>query len=207
MLTQMARTSSTKRSSRSAEKPAARGRPAGKRAAAKAPPKRAATEARGPGRPRSQAKSITRDIRSLVAEVRDLRSMREKYNQLVAEHDGLVGTLRDLSAELAGSARTAWNDYRSTGKGTGPRQRTARRVRTASADVDAMTAKLMSVVPAEWKTKEAICGAAGLDPKAANTAFRRLVMGYARNGAKVPPALQANGKRGTDGRYRRAGHG
>jgi hypothetical protein len=50
---------------------------------------------------------------------------------------------------------------------------------------------------------EQICKAAGLDPKAANSAFRRLVLGYKRDGKKVAPALESNGKRGTEGRYRK----
>ena len=37
------------------------------------------------------ASSITGDIRSLAAEVKDLRSLRAKYDQLLAEHHGLVG--------------------------------------------------------------------------------------------------------------------
>jgi hypothetical protein len=76
-------------------------------------------------------------------------------------------------------------------------------VRAPSAEVDAMTAKLMATLPSAWSTKEQICKAAGLDPKAANSAFRRLVLGYKRDGKKVAPALESNGKRGTEGRYRK----
>ena len=66
-----------------------------------------------------------------------------------------------------------------------------------------MTAKLLSSIPSAWSTKEQICKAAGLDPKAANSAFRRLVLGYKRDGKSVPAALESNGKRGTEGRYRK----
>ena len=62
------------------------------------------------------ASSITGDIRFLAAEVKDLRSLRAKYDQLLAEHHGLVGALRELSTELAGSARSAWKQYRAGGK-------------------------------------------------------------------------------------------
>jgi hypothetical protein len=197
----MARTKTSKRSS-AAGKPAARTRTTARTSA------RRASRTAETVHPKMHAKSVAQDIRALVAEVRDLRSMREKYNQLLSEHNGLLGTLRGLSNELADSARTAWNDYRATGGKPGaPAGRGKRRVRTSSADVDAMTAKLLSCVPSEWKTKEEICAAAGLDPKTANTAFRRLVMGYMRQGKKVAPVLESNGKRGTDGRYRRAGKG
>jgi hypothetical protein len=142
---------------------------------------------------------ISQDIRTLAAEVKDLRSLRSKYDQLLNEHNGLLGALRELSSELAGSARAAWNDYRRGAPVDGKR----RRVRAPSTEVDAMTAKLMEHLPAAWSTKEQICKAAGLDPRAANSAFRRIVLGYRRDGKKVAPALEANGKRGTEGRYRK----
>ena len=153
---------------------------------------------------RHRAKSITGDIRSLAAEVKDLRSLRSKYETLLADHNGLLGALRELSSELAGSARAAWNDYRG-GRGPGKAQsaRLRPRIRAASAEVDSMTAKLVAALPSAWSTKEQICKAAGLDPKAANSAFRRLVLGYTRAGKKVAPALESNGKRGTEGRYRK----
>jgi hypothetical protein len=49
-----------------------------------------------------------------------------------------------------------------------------------------------------------VCRAAGLDPTEANSAFRRLVLGYSRGGKKVHPAIETNGKRGIEGRYRKA---
>ncbi len=152
--------------------------------------------------------SITGDIRSLAAEVKDLRSLRARYDRLLAEHDGLVGALRELSAELAGSARTAWKQYRN-GNAQGGLSSTSTlmgrpRIRAASADVDAMTAKLLAALPTAWSTKQEVCRAAGLDPTTANSAFRRLVLGYRRGGKKVPPAIETNGKRGIEGRYRKA---
>ena len=159
------------------------------------------------------ASSITGDIRSLAAEVKDLRSLRAKYDQLLAEHHGLVGALRELSTELAGSARSAWKQYRAGGKGgkSGMTSMTSSstlmgrpRVRAASAEVDAMTAKLLASLPTAWSTKQEVCRAAGLDPTEANSAFRRLVLGYTRGGKKVHPAIETNGKRGIEGRYRKA---
>ena len=159
------------------------------------------------------ASSITGDIRSLAAEVKDLRSLRAKYDQLLAEHHGLVGALRELSTELAGSARSAWKQYRAGGKGgkSGMSSMTSSstlmgrpRVRAASAEVDAMTAKLLASLPTAWSTKQEVCRAAGLDPTEANSAFRRLVLGYTRGGKKVHPAIETNGKRGIEGRYRKA---
>ena len=159
------------------------------------------------------ASSITGDIRSLAAEVKDLRSLRAKYDQLLAEHHGLVGALRELSTELAGSARSAWKQYRAGGKGgkSGMTSMTSSstlmgrpRVRAASAEVDAMTAKLLASLPTAWSTKQEVCRAAGLDPTEANSAFRRLVLGYSRGGKKVHPAIETNGKRGIEGRYRKA---
>ena len=150
-----------------------------------------------------KAHRISEDIRSLAAEVKDLRSLRAKYDQLLSEHNGLVGALRELSTELAGSARAAWNDYRRGRGGAAPAAAARTRVRAPSAEVDAMTAKLLASMPSAWSTKEEICKAAGLDPKAANSAFRRLVLGYKRDGKKVAPALESNGKRGTEGRYRK----
>jgi len=157
--------------------------------------------------------SITGDIRSLAAEVKDLRSLRAKYDQLLVEHHGLVGALRELSTELAGSARSAWKQYRAGGKG-GKGSMTSMtssstlmgrpRVRAASAEVDAMTAKLLASLPTAWSTKQEVCRAAGLDPTEANSAFRRLVLGYTRGGKKVHPAIETNGKRGIEGRYRKA---
>ena len=183
------------------------------RKTAKQPKHPAAKHAKTPaakprrGRPaKHAAHTVAGDIKALVSEVRDLRDLRAKYVTLLAEHNGLLGTLRELSTELAEGARSAWKEYGSAGT-KGPRAAGGRRARTASTDVDAMTDKLMSVLPAEWKTKEQICAAAGLDPKVANTAFRRLVLGYKRDGKNVAPALKPNGKRGTEGRYRRAGHG
>jgi hypothetical protein len=159
------------------------------------------------------ASSITGDIRSLAAEVKDLRSLRAKYDQLLVEHHGLVGALRELSTELAGSARSAWKQYRAGGKG-GKGSMTSMtssstlmgrpRVRAASAEVDAMTAKLLASLPTAWSTKQEVCRAAGLDPTEANSAFRRLVLGYTRGGKKVHPAIETNGKRGIEGRYRKA---
>jgi hypothetical protein len=146
----------------------------------------------------------------LAAEVKDLRSLRAKYDQLLAEHHGLVGALRELSTELAGSARSAWKQYRAGGKG-GMASMTSSstlmgrpRVRAASAEVDAMTAKLLASLPTAWSTKQEVCRAAGLDPTEANSAFRRLVLGYTRGGKKVHPAIETNGKRGIEGRYRKA---
>jgi hypothetical protein len=149
----------------------------------------------------------------LAAEVKDLRSLRAKYDQLLVEHHGLVGALRELSTELAGSARSAWKQYRAGGKG-GKGSMTSMtssstlmgrpRVRAASAEVDAMTAKLLASLPTAWSTKQEVCRAAGLDPTEANSAFRRLVLGYTRGGKKVHPAIETNGKRGIEGRYRKA---
>jgi hypothetical protein len=156
---------------------------------------------RTPARRGRKARTISHDIRTLAAEVKDLRSLRSKYDQLLTEHDGLLGALRELSSELAGSARAAWADYRRGGRG--PALGARQRVRAPSSEVDAMTAKLVSSLPSAWSTKEQICKAAGLDPKAANSAFRRLVLGYKRDGKKVAPALESNGKRGTEGRYRK----
>ena len=155
-------------------------------------------------RTRSAAKprAVTKDIRSLISEVRDLRTLRTKYDQLVREHSGLLGALRELSSELATEARSAWKDYRGGGA-AGTRQR----VRAPSSEVDSMTSKLTASIPSGWSTKEQICKAAGLDPRRANSAFRRLVLGYKRNGKAVAAVLESNGKRGTEGRYRRAGHG
>ena len=164
----------------------------------------AARKARRAGAPSAArgAHRISDDIRTLAAEVKDLRSLRSKYDQLLSEHHGLLGALRELSSELAGSARAAWQDYR------GGKQRPAlgaprARVRAPSSEVDAMTAKLVASLPTAWSTKDQICAAAGLDPKAANSAFRRLVLGYKRDGKRIAPALEANGKRGTEGRYRK----
>ena len=138
----------------------------------------------------------------MAAEVRDLRTLRTKYEKLLAEHNGLLGALRDLSSELASGARAAWNDYRRSGRPSGGVGARAR-VRAPSAEVDAMTSRLLESLPSGWSTKEQVCKAAGLDPKAANSAFRRLVLGYKRHGKKVAPALESNGKRGTEGRYRK----
>ena len=149
------------------------------------------------------AGSITGDIRSLAAEVKDLRSLRAKYDQLLSEHHGLVGALRELSTELAGSARTAWKQYRS-GKVSSTTVMGRPRVRAASTEVDAMTAKLLASLPTAWSTKQEVCHAAGLDPTEANSAFRRLVLGYSRGGKKAHPAIETNGKRGIEGRYRKA---
>ena len=146
-----------------------------------------------------KARLISQDIRALITEVKDLRTLRSKYDQLVAEHHGLLGALRDLSSELASGARTAWTDYRKGGPAVGGRQR----VRAPSSAVDDMTSKLLASLPSTWSTKEQICKAAGLDPKAANSAFRRLVLGYKRGGKSVAAALESNGKRGTEGRYRK----
>jgi hypothetical protein len=157
---------------------------------------------RTPARGGRKAKLISHDIRALAAEVKDLRSLRSKYDQLLSEHDGLLGALRELSSELAGSARAAWAQYRKGSRGPAGGASRAR-VRAPSAEVDSMTAKLMASLPSAWSTKEQICKAAGLDPKAANSAFRRLVLGYKRDGKKVAPALESNGKRGTEGRYRK----
>lgn len=158
---------------------------------------------RGPAKntAKNTAKNITDDIRTLASEVKDLRTLRSKYDQLVAEHNGLLGSLRELTTALAGSAREAWNDYRG---GKPVHFGAARpRIRAASADVDEMTAKLNASLPTAWSTKEQICKAAGLDPKAANSAFRRLVLGYIRGGKKVAASLESNGKRGVEGRYRK----
>jgi hypothetical protein len=148
-----------------------------------------------------KARKISGELRAMAAEVRDLRSLRGKYEKLLTEHNGLLGALRDLSSELASGARAAWNDYRRGGRAAEGGARV--RVRAPSAEVDSMTAKLVATLPSAWSTKEQICKAAGLDPKAANSAFRRLVLGYKRDGKKVAPALESNGKRGTEGRYRK----
>ena len=195
-----------------------------KKTSTKTPSQTRTAAASKPGKPSSKASagaafakrtasSITGDIRSLAAEVKDLRSLRAKYDQLLVEHHGLVGALRELSTELAGSARSAWKQYRAGGKG-GKGSMTSMtssstlmgrpRVRAASAEVDAMTAKLLASLPTAWSTKQEVCRAAGLDPTEANSAFRRLVLGYSRGGKKVHPAIETNGKRGIEGRYRKA---
>ena len=195
-----------------------------KKTSTKTPSQTRTAAASKPGKPSNKASvsaafakrtasSITGDIRSLAAEVKDLRSLRAKYDQLLVEHHGLVGALRELSTELAGSARSAWKQYRAGGKG-GKGSMTSMtssstlmgrpRVRAASAEVDAMTAKLLASLPTAWSTKQEVCRAAGLDPTEANSAFRRLVLGYTRGGKKVHPAIETNGKRGIEGRYRKA---
>ena len=207
----MAKKTSAKTASHS--RTASAGKPGSKSAAAKtALSKSASTKLNGRAAlTKRSASSITGDIRSLAAEVKDLRSLRAKYDQLLSEHHGLVGALRELSTELAGSARTAWKQYRngkgSNGHGILGSSSTLMgrpRVRAASADVDALTAKLLAALPTTWSTKEEVCRAAGLDPKEANSAFRRLVLGYTRGGKKVHPAIETNGKRGIEGRYRKA---
>ena len=195
-----------------------------KKTSTKTPSQTRTAAASKPGKPSSKASasaafakrtasSISGDIRSLAAEVKDLRSLRAKYDQLLVEHHGLVGALRELSTELAGSARSAWKQYRAGGKGgkSGMTSMTSSstlmgrpRVRAASAEVDAMTAKLLASLPTAWSTKQEVCRAAGLDPTEANSAFRRLVLGYTRGGKKVHPAIETNGKRGIEGRYRKA---
>ena len=195
-----------------------------KKTSTKTPSQTRTAAASKPGKPGNKASggaaftkrttsSITGDIRSLAAEVKDLRSLRAKYDQLLAEHHGLVGALRELSTELAGSARSAWKQYRTGGKSgkgsmTGMTSSSTLmgrpRVRAASAEVDAMTAKLLASLPTAWSTKQEVCRAAGLDPTEANSAFRRLVLGYTRGGKKVHPAIETNGKRGIEGRYRKA---
>jgi hypothetical protein len=182
-------------------------------AAASKPSKPSSKASAGAAFAKRTTSSITGDIRSLAAEVKDLRSLRAKYDQLLVEHHGLVGALRELSTELAGSARSAWKQYRAGGKG-GKGSMTSMtssstlmgrpRVRAASAEVDAMTAKLLASLPTAWSTKQEVCRAAGLDPTEANSAFRRLVLGYTRGGKKVHPAIETNGKRGIEGRYRKA---
>ncbi|MCX5639681.1 MAG: hypothetical protein NT059_02560 [Planctomycetota bacterium] len=198
-----------------------------KKTSTKTPSQTRTAAASKPGKPSSKvsagaafakrtASSITGDIRSLAAEVKDLRSLRAKYDQLLVEHHGLVGALRELSTELAGSARSAWKQYRAGGKGgkSGMTSMTSMtssstlmgrpRVRAASAEVDAMTAKLLASLPTAWSTKQEVCRAAGLDPTEANSAFRRLVLGYTRGGKKIHAAIETNGKRGIEGRYRKA---
>lgn len=182
-------------------------------AAASKPGKPSSKASAGAAFAKRTASSITGDIRSLAAEVKDLRSLRAKYDQLLVEHHGLVGALRELSTELAGSARSAWKQYRAGGKGgkSGMTSMTSSstlmgrpRVRAASAEVDAMTAKLLASLPTAWSTKQEVCRAAGLDPTEANSAFRRLVLGYTRGGKKIHAAIETNGKRGIEGRYRKA---
>jgi hypothetical protein len=53
------------------------------------------------------AKNITDDIRTLASEVKDLRTLRSKYDQLVAENNVLLGSLRELNTAIAGSAISA----------------------------------------------------------------------------------------------------
>jgi hypothetical protein len=161
---------------------------------------------KGPGRPAGRGKKgVAFDIGSLVSEVRDLRTLRDRYQTLLHEHNGLLGTLKDLSAELGTSARKAWSNYR--GGATTPEAGAAStfrtRVRTSSQLVDTQYDKFVETLPSGWTSKEDICKAAGLDPRGANTAFRRLVTGFKRDGKNTPPRLESNGKRGTEGRYRK----
>lgn len=167
-----------------------------------APKKKAAKASDTPATPRAGRRSASFDFSGLVREVRDLRSVREKYQQLLHEHNGLLGTLKDLSSELGTSARRAWDNYRG-GKAPAGGGVSTRRARTASAHVDGQYEKLCSVIPTAWTSKEDICKAAGLDPQDANTAFRRLVTGFKRGGKSHPAKLESNGKRGTEGRYRK----
>jgi hypothetical protein len=171
------------------------------KASRKKTPRTAAPAEAAPAK-RGRPRSVATDIRKLVGEVRDLRTLRDKYNQLVKEHDGLLGAIRDLSSELGTSARKAWGTYRG-GPGA-PAAAFRTRVRTASGDVDAQYDKLLAVLPSAWTSKQDICKAAGLDPRQCNTAFRRLVTGFKRGGKTHAPRLQSNDKRGTEGRYRKA---
>ncbi|MBL9141910.1 MAG: hypothetical protein JNK53_08600 [Phycisphaerae bacterium] len=165
----------------------------------------AGASASGPGVRRGRKHSVAFDIRHLVTEVRDLRTLREKYNKLVHEHHGLLGTLKDLSAELGTSARKAWGSYRNEKGAPAPTASGYRtRVRASSNSVDTQYDKLVAVIPTAWTSKNDICKAAGLDPRQSNTAFRRLVTGFKRDGKNHPARLESNGKRGTEGRYRKA---
>lgn len=176
---------------------------------AKTSPRRKPTKAATPAAaPRRKGGSVAFDVRKLVTEVRDLRSLRERYDALVAEHNGLLGTLKDLSSELGTSARNAWTTYRS-GRGGAPATagvggRSRARVRTSSSLVDTQYEKLTAAIPTAWSSKNDICKAAGLDPRQCNTAFRRLVTGFKRGGKTFAAKLESNGKRGTEGRYRKA---
>lgn len=184
----MSRTSST--STTVKKKTAKRGR---KPAAATPAP----TAGRRRGRPAGHF-----DVGALIAEVRGLRNLRDRYQDLLKEHNGLLGTLKNLSSELGTSARKAWSSYR-TG-GAGPAASTmGSRARTSSDQVDAQYNKLLAALPSAWTSKQDICRAAGVDPHQANTAFRRLVTGFKRDGKNHPPKLESNGKRGTEGRYRK----
>ena len=73
---------STKPAAKTATKPARTARPAKAIARRKAP----------------KSHNISHDIRTLAAEVKDLRSLRSKYDQLLSEHNGLLGALRELSS-------------------------------------------------------------------------------------------------------------
>ncbi len=151
---------------------------------------------------RRTKRGVAFDLSSLVSEVRDLRTLRDRYQALLHEHNGLLGTLKDLSSELGTSAKNAWTNYRSGG--ATPASASYRpRVRTSSQDVDAQYDKIVENLPSGWSSKEAICSAAGLTPSEANTAFRRLVTGFKRDGKNHPALLESNGKRGTEGRYRK----
>lgn len=172
----------------------------------------AQSTAKGPGRPAGRGKKgVAFDIGSLVSEVRDLRTLRDRYQNLLQEHNGLLGTLKDLSAELGTSARKAWTNYRGGATPAGSSSSSAAgatttfhtRVRTSSQLVDTQYDKFVDTLPSGWTSKEDICKAAGLDPRGANTAFRRLVTGFKRDGKNTPPRLESNGKRGTEGRYRK----
>ncbi len=180
-----------------------------KKPKASAKPAGSATSAGATAAPsRRGRKSVAFDIRNLVTEVRDLRTLRTKYNSLMQEHHGLLGTLKDLSAELGTSARKAWGNYSYKGdkgaKGAAVTGTYRTRVRTSSELVDTQFDKLVAVIPTAWTSKNDICKAAGLNPKDANTAFRRLVTGFKRDGKNHPARLESNGKRGTEGRYRKA---
>lgn len=134
---------------------------------------------------------VSKKLKAMVSELKDLREVRSDFEKLLR-------TLHDLGL----SAKTT---LRRSNK-TSPQDpnKGAPRYRSTNKELLEQYKMLAKKIPAQWSTRQEICKAAGLDPKAVDVPFMWLVKGGKDENKKVlKPLLQGNGRRGLGGAYKK----
>ena len=134
---------------------------------------------------------VSRKLKAMVSELKDLRVVRRDYEKLLETlHE--LGLCAKLNLRKASQSSPA-----SVNKG-GPRYRSTNK------ELLEQYKLLAKKLPAQWSTREEICTAAGLDPKAVDVPFMWLIQGGRDENKKVmKPLLQGNGRRGLGGAYKK----
>ena len=159
--------------------------------------------------------TIANKVKGLIGQLKSVEGLQKENAALRAENTELRRSFDALERLLGGAVRRGPGPPRGSGRKAGARRGPGRpsgasrkaggaRFRTSADAVDKMYKALTAAAPADWKSKEEICKAAGLNPSKCVAAWKRAMEGAkAADGTVYKPILKSNGSRGLAGRYRK----